>query len=229
MRTSAVALALALGAVATSCDSALQREKDRAILELSSQSPTLLEEVVLEEALIDTEQPGSETVQVEGGTILALHPIRRLENDRDTILEYPLFSAHIVKFAGGDELSSFPSTWGDDDLDKLRYLCGASQRMIDEAADSEGVGAALAVLTARATVAPFGAYERLIWVEGDRLEGLLSGDFSRAAWMEIWFRPSEAAGANYRITFRRKEGGSHRHVLEFIRSLAFEPGADTKR
>ena len=226
MKTSTLAVALVLIVTAAGCDSPLQKEKNQASQTISEQYPGLLKKVPLEMLKVGTDGPGLVAVEVDGGTIFALRPARRQQNDRGTSLEYPEFHAQIVKLAGGKEFSALPPSWGSDDLDKLRFICGASQGTIDAVSDSGGLKEAVAILTARAAIAPPGAFDRLVWLESDRFVGLLSGDFSESAWMEILLRPARGAKANYLISFRGKDGGGYDHVLKFVRSLAFEPSAE---
>lgn len=212
--------------IVTSCDSPLKKAKEEAILKLSDNDPILLKEIALENLEVESGELGSEAIDVEGGTILVVTPDRRLPNERGTALEYPEFSAQVVKFAGGKGFSSLPLSWGVDDLDKLRFICGASQRTIEAASDLNELKEAVALLTARGTIAPSGAFDRLAWLEGDQFSGLLSGGFVESAWMELLMRPTAKPGANYLIRFRRKDGATHDHVLTFVRSLAFKPNAE---
>lgn len=216
-------MALASMFFATSCDSSLKREKVDAILKLSQNNPCLLKKTVLEKMEIQSGKLGSESIEVEGGTIFAASPIRRTQNEKGVTLDYPGFSAQIVNVAGGDELSSLPLAWGNDDLEKLRSICGASQSTIEAASNLDELNEAVALLKARATVAPIGASDRLILLEGDRFTGLLSGDFAKSAWMELLFRPIRAPRANFLVSFRHKDAASHNDILEFVRSLDFNP------
>ncbi len=225
MRLSITVPILALTLLMTSCDSPLQKAKEDAITKLSENNPLILKEVVLEHMDLESNDPGTEAIEVDGGTFFVLSPTSREKHERGTALEYPGVSAIIMNNAGGSEFSALPSAWGEDDLAKSRTVYSASRRAIDEASDHDQLKEAVAMLTARATMAPASVFDRLIWLENDRLEGLLSGDHSHSNWMELFIRPANAAETNYLIHFRRKEGGSYDHVLQFIRSLAFEPNA----
>ena len=226
MRVSALASILAMTLIASSCDSPLKKAKDEAILKLSDDDPILLKEIVLENLEVESAELGSEAIDVEGGTIFAVTPDSRLPNERGIALEFPGFSAQVVKFAAGQDFSSLPPSWGVDDLDKMRFICGASQRTIDAATDLNELKEAVARLTARGTIAPFWAFDRLAWIEGDQFSGLLSGDFAESTWMELLFRPAAKPDVNYLIQFRRKDGAAHEDVLAFMRSLAFKPNAE---
>jgi len=94
---------------------------------------------------------------------------------------------------------------------------------MDAASNEEELTEAFSLVMARMLMMTSDASIRIVWVECERFEGILTVDFSKLSSMEFLLRPTEAKDAHYRIQFRHQSNASHSHVLEFIQSIDIEP------
>jgi len=207
---------------ATSCKSKLEKSKQAAIEQLSEQGDIVLKKIILEKRTIKATNLESIDLNLKVGVITVLKPESYEVRDNVIILEYSNYTANVMKNAAGQEFSSLPKKYGNDDLEKIIFLSTQSKENIEKSKDIEGVTEAIAMIKARATILPYWVYDRIVQVESPQFRGLLSGDFITNKHMELVFRPTNDEAVNYVIVFINKNTSNHNEIMEFTSTISYK-------
>ena len=207
----------------SACQSPLEKAKETAKKRIAADNPVLLKELRLEQMDLAAKDIGKTEIPWGGATLYVPQPVRQDSAERGIRLLYPEFTVTVLKAVGGSDFSSLPASWGRDDLDKMCYIYTVSGAAIDAAADFKQLEEAIVRLTARGTLAPVWAFDRIAWVTTPTFEGLLSGDFATSTTMELYFRPKADSSKVCRIVFKHVGSGARADVVRFLQSVSAAP------
>lgn len=202
---------------------ALNRAKADAKKQITKDSPDLLVAVPFNNIKIDAKGGSTDEIELKEGSITVPIPLQSKKSQNGVGLDYKGFSVSVMFAAGGHDFDSLPISWGKDDLEKLRSICTASGKAIEAARTIQEVKATVALLTARGTISPPGAFDQVDWVEHDNFTGLLTGNFANFPWMSLAYHPHEGEGKVYVMNFKQLDGGRREDVLQFLARIAYKP------